>query len=264
MLCSSEGSGDVPARENAATGPSLRAAEVTLLVGIFIGGGSTRMGRTKGLLAAPPDPRSGPERCAEDPSVPGEDSRNLGEACASASASGSAGSRGRGEGETIVERTFRIVQAALPTASVVLVGDRDEFDGICLERIRDAQPNTGPLGGLVGLLRSAEERGVSHVLALGSDFPYLTESLLTRLATTQSKAAVLAPFLDNRYQPLVARYAVTTLGHFEACLEATSYGLQRPLRELDAAMLELEAADPEALVDWDTPEDVLRGRSGDG
>lgn len=221
---------------------------MTLLVGIFIGGGSTRMGRTKGLLVAPP-------------ATQGSAAEPRGDSSRSSAPSWHWGSR---EGETIVERTFRIVQSALPAVPVVLVGDRDEFDGLCLERIRDAQPNTGPLGGLVGLLRSAKERGVSHILALGSDFPYLTESLLVRLATTQSNAAVLAPFLDNRYQPLVARYAVTTLGHFEACLEATSYGLQRPLRELDAAMFELEAVDPEALVDWDTPEDVLRGRSGDG
>lgn len=203
------------------------------------------MGRTKGLLVAPPA-RQG---SAGEP---------RGDSSCSSAPSGNLGSR---EGETIVERTFRIVQSALPAVPVVLVGDRDEFDELPLERVRDAQPNAGPLGGLVGLLRVAKDRGASHVIALGSDFPYLTESLLTRLATVEPSAPLLAPFLDDRYQPLVARYAAGILEQFEACLSSGRYGLQGPLRELGAARLALGSTDPEALTDWDTPEDVLRGRA---
>src|SRR5690606_5079798 len=149
---------------------------MTLLVGIFIGGGSTRMGRTKGLLVA----------------TQGSAAEPRGDSSRSSAPSGHWGSR---EGETIVERTFRIVQSALPAAPVVLVGDRGGIDALPLERIDDAQSNARPLGRHVRLLRFAKERGASQVIALGSDFPYLTESLLERLATTQSNAAVLAPFL---------------------------------------------------------------------
>lgn len=219
-----------------------------LLVGIFIGGASRRMGQTKGLLVVP---------------RPGRNDAPRAEAIASERNDRSAPGRARSdddeEGETIVERTVRVVRLAFPNASICIVGHRTEFDHLAIERLPDARENTGPLGGLVSLLRAAEERGLTRVLALGSDFPYLNEDLLVRIATESPESPIVAPFLDDRFQPLVARYSVATLPVFEAALQSGNFGLQQRLSALGADALSLEEGDPRALTDWDTPEDMLEG-----
>lgn len=184
------------------------------LVGIFVGGRSSRMGSPKGLLKAP-------------------DSEL-----------------------TLVERLVEQAQLALPQARCVLVGQNAAYSGLGLALVPDPIAGQGPLGGIVGLLLEAEASGAERVLVVGCDFPFVSAALLGRLAEEQPGAKILCPHLDERYQPLVARYDVSLRPEFESSLQSGELRLQRILAKHQANVLSLSEAEFGLLVDWDRPEDV--------
>jgi molybdopterin-guanine dinucleotide biosynthesis protein A len=187
----------------------------SLLVGIFVGGRSLRMGTPKGLLRAP-----------------GE------------------------SGLTLLGRTALTAQKAFPGARQVLVGVRPEYGDFPLPVLRDAAKDSGPLGGLVALLREAERAGASFVIALGCDFPYLSVALLQKLAGADPGQEVIAPRDSGYYQPLVARYKTSARSFFEAALVARQLALQPLLRDLNASELLLDPGQEKELRDWDEPSDI--------
>ncbi len=186
-----------------------------LFVGIFVGGKSMRMGRTKGLLEAP-------------------------------------GSR-----LSLVEHNWKLVEEAVPEAQRFLVGSREEYEALHLPTLPDAREDSGPLAGIVSLLGEARRENVSRALVIACDLPYLTAALLRRLALEQPHASLLAPYLDDRFQPLFARYGTSLLPHFRKALDERRLGLQPLLGQNNPGILELSAAERRALRDWDTPEDMI-------
>jgi len=187
-----------------------------LLVGIFVGGSSRRMGRPKGLLNEPRGTRS------------------------------------------LVERLIAEVEEAFPSAPWVFVGKRPEYALVAGDFLDDAVPETGPLGGLVALTEEASRQGCACVLALGCDFPHLTASLLQRLVQTAPEASVVAPWLDDRWQPLVARYDVRATPVLRAALSEGRFGLQPLLHQLGCAPFEPKEGERRQLWDWDEPGDIER------
>jgi len=199
-----------------------QAAETdSLLVGILVGGASSRMGRAKGLL---PAPQSG---SSETPSL------------------------------SLVERLLELGEQGLGCPTV-LVGQRPEYD--VLGRLALADPVTarGPLAGMVALLRHARSLGKTRVIALSCDLPYLSLDLLRRLANHHSQASVVCPHSGTKYQALVARYQVATLPAFERALAEDKLALQPLLRELGVETFELLPGEEQQLKDWDTPQDLER------
>lgn len=189
-----------------------------LIVGVFVGGASRRMGTSKGLLLAPD-----------------------------------------GTGRTLVERLVSEVDRAFPGVVVVLVGKREEYRRLGYEFVEDEIPDSGPLSGVVGLLAEAQRRGLSRVLCVACDHPFLRAELLRRLVEEHEQASICCPFLDDRYQPLVARYAVHLYSELHLALAAGQRALQPLLRNHKAARLELSAAERESLRDWDEPADIAPG-----
>ncbi len=188
-----------------------------LIVGIFVGGASRRMGRPKGLLAAP----------------------------------------GR-TSQTLVERLSTECRGALGDVPLVLVGERAEYAGLGLPALADARPNSGPLSGLIALLEHARACGADAALALACDLPYVEGRLIARLARDEPDAAVLAPRVDDRWQPLVARYGTSVLSAAVRALTANQLSLQHLLRDARAQELVLNEEEAQSLRDWDRPEDVAR------
>jgi molybdopterin-guanine dinucleotide biosynthesis protein A len=182
------------------------------LVGIFVGGLSTRMGGyPKGLLRAP-------------------------------------------TGEPIVER-WRALATAVGLPSV-LVGDALAYAHLGMETISDEQSGAGPLGGLVGLLRS---RSDARMIAVACDMPHMTEPLLRRLAFAETDAAALAPQRDGRFEPLFARYErERVLPLAEEQLGSGDRSLQRLLRAVEAEPFALSHEEWALLDDWDVPPDISR------
>jgi molybdopterin-guanine dinucleotide biosynthesis protein A len=156
------------------------------------------------------------------------------------------------DGRTIVERWQALArEVGLPA---LLVGDAGAYAGLGLDAVADARPGAGPLSGLVGLLRA---RADAQVVAVACDMPHMTAPLLARLASSPSRAAVLAPARDGRFEPLFARYErARVLPLAEAQLQTGDLSLQRLLRAAGAEAFELAADEWPLLVDWDEPADA--------
>lgn len=161
-----------------------------------------------------------------------------------------------GSGRTLVERLVSEIERAAPGLAVALVGRQEAYGYLGLPFVEDELSESGPLGGLVGLLREAERRRLSRILCVACDHPFLTADLIGRLLVEHPRAAICCPFLDDRYQPLVARYDVNLLPGFRRALHEGKRALQPLLREHAAARLELDSNERDSLRDWDTPADL--------
>lgn len=163
-----------------------------------------------------------------------------------------------GSAPTLVERTFQKVAEALPSAPAYLVGENPEYAGFSWPVLADAAPSSGPLGGIVALLELAEKNGALGALVVACDLPHLSAELVRRLAVTERFAPCLCPWVDERHQPLFARYSVDLLPTFQAALQSRKLALQPLVRDIPATVLVTSAEEQRELLDWDTPEDLER------
>jgi molybdopterin-guanine dinucleotide biosynthesis protein A len=155
------------------------------------------------------------------------------------------------DGVPIVERTLSIVRAL--SLEPVLVGRASAYRHLGVETIDDAPSGTGPLGGVVALLRRA--RG-SCAVAVACDMPFVSEPLLRALHDA-ADASVVAPRSDDRWEPLFARYdARAVLPLAEKNVATGVYSLQRLLDGAGAVELCVDDEARIALHDWDSPEDA--------
>lgn len=194
-----------------------------VLVGIFVGGRSSRMGRAKGLIPAP------------------QGVRELSEEGASTG--------------TLIERLL-VISEQVVGCPTVLVGRHAEYEGLGRPMVEDSMENAGPLGGLVTLLAEAERRGCSHAVALACDLPYLSGELLRRLVCSPAPELVVCPRSEGKYQPLFARYSVECAALARACLARNELGLQPIIKAFSTHVLDVDETEQVQLIDWDTPEDI--------
>ncbi len=189
-----------------------------LLLGIFVGGASRRMGSPKGLLAAPP--RAG---------LPGE---------------------------TLVERLARAGAAA--GLDVALVGAAEPYAALLpgVPRIPDAPPGVGPLGGLAGLLGGAGDRTVITIACdMPHVSSEVLRALAAHPAGAPVVAPRRAP--DAPFEPMLARWdAPRVRPALAGALGRGVRSFQQLLAGLDVAVFPVDPAVARALVDWDAPEDV--------
>jgi molybdopterin-guanine dinucleotide biosynthesis protein A len=155
------------------------------------------------------------------------------------------------DGRTLVERLRATIE---PLADIVLVGDASAYAGLTLETISDDPAGIGPLGGLMALLRRAEGR---RVLAIACDMPFVSRRLVEALLLDRARAAVVAPRLNDRWEPLCACYeARRVLPIAEEHARRGETSLQRVLDALEAVPLPQDRYEPNELRDWDTTEDM--------
>lgn len=156
------------------------------------------------------------------------------------------------DGSTLVER-WRAMLAELDVP-VVLVGETGAYEGLGLTMLKDEPPGIGPLGGLVALLRHADN---VPALAFACDMPFVSRTLVERLLAAPSYAAIVAPRRDARWEPLCARYDPARVLPLALARAASSHrSLQLLLDEADAAALTLLPHEVAELQDWDSPADV--------
>src|SRR5512140_2393706 len=150
------------------------------------------------------------------------------------------------DGPPIVDRWRGLFQTlGIPC---VLVGRRAEYAGVPLEVLDDAPAGIGPLGGLVALLAHARGRA-RYALAVGCDMPLVSAELVGRILAAPDAAAV-APRVNERWEPMLARYDVARahpIAQARARGDARGRSLQGLLDELAAAPLVLHPGD-EALL----------------
>lgn len=155
--------------------------------------------------------------------------------------------------ETIAARLVRIVRAAGHEPVLVAgVARAEPYATLGLPLVVDARDEAGPLGGLVALLASVPGE---DVVVLACDLPRVAPSVIGKL-TSADGSQTLAPWIDDRWQPLVARYSAEALTVATEQLRAGALSLQRLLPLVHARKLALDDAEAASLVDWDCAEDV--------
>jgi len=155
------------------------------------------------------------------------------------------------DGRTVIDRWCATLREL--DVHVVLVGNRDEYAGLGIDLIGDRPPGIGPLGGVIGLLRHAQD---APVLALACDMPFVSASIMGRLIATPPGAPVVAPRRDGRWEPLCARYdPARVLSAAEALAASDDHSLQTLLRDVGAVELPLSSDELIQLRDWDTCDD---------
>jgi molybdopterin-guanine dinucleotide biosynthesis protein A len=160
------------------------------------------------------------------------------------------------EGTTLIAR-WQVMLERLGVG-VVLVGGHLDYARFGLEVIGDEPPGIGPLGGLVALLRRANN---APTLALACDMPFVSGGLAERLLTSFPEAPILAPRREGRWEPLCARYdPARVLAGAIGQSRGGDHSLQRLLHDAGAVELALAADELGELDDWDTPEDVAAGK----
>lgn len=148
----------------------------------------------------------------------------------------------------------------------VLVGQDARYHAALpgLSVVADQPSGVGPLGGLSGLLRAAEQEAspARFVVALSCDLPLISRALIERLGSHPSHAQVLAPrAADGPWEPLFARYDARAVR--EPLARALALGrrsFQRLFDDLTVEELALSESERAQLIDWDTPEDVKHKR----
>ncbi|MEO6418549.1 MAG: molybdenum cofactor guanylyltransferase, partial [Polyangiaceae bacterium] len=155
------------------------------------------------------------------------------------------------EGPSLIDRTAGLFDAiGVPW---VLVGLREEYAPLGYPALADDVPDTGPLGGLVTLLRHARD---GFAIAIACDMPYLSGALLERLIAAPHGAPIISA-RRHHWEPLFARYDAPAV--LPLALASAARGERSLQKLLDAAAAEaLVLAPDEAaqLDDWDTPLDV--------
>jgi len=175
----------------------------------------------------------------------------------------------RVDGRTILERQ---IDALRPVADDIMIVGREPVEGLAMTGCRviaDRFPEQGPLGGLETALAEATH---PVVVLLACDMPYVTASLLGRLAdiaadTTRVDAAV--PHTSLGDHPLCAAYT-------RGCQDAVSRRLREGaramkdllrdlrVRRIDESELRQFGIPQHLLANVNTPEDYasLQGPSG--
>lgn len=129
--------------------------------------------------------------------------------------------------------------------------------------VREASPGEGPLVALVAGAEALRATGTEGpVLLLAVDLPFVESPLLEWLASRPGSGTVVPTDAGGEPQPCCARYGA---GALETAARLVATG-KRSLRALlEATPIEVvgpdqwrQAAEPNALDDADTPEDVAR------
>lgn len=150
------------------------------------------------------------------------------------------------EGGTLVMRWAMLFRAL--SIEPVLVGEHEAYADLPLPKIADAVTDIGPLGGLLSLLERAPPNGA---IAVACDMPFVSERLLSKLASFPSDRPIVAPKRDGRWEPLFARYTPAALATARSNAASGAHSLQTLLEAAGAEELPLDPSEAAQLEDWD-------------
>lgn len=159
-------------------------------------------------------------------------------------------------GEPLVARAVRVAREA--GFAVCVVGGGSEHDAIARDLgvpfVEDAVVSSGPLSGVVGLLRHAAPE---PVIVVGCDMPYVDAEALRELGSALAGHAIVASRREGRWEPLLS--AIDTARVLPVAEERLARGALSLQGLFDAVGVTEHGLAPGLLRDWDTPEDVDAG-----
>lgn len=130
------------------------------------------------------------------------------------------------EGKSLILRLYQMLQPLV--GEILAVGHhREEFDAMGLRVVEDLLPDTGPLGGIYTALMSAT---TPYVFVIAADMPFITASLIRKIAQSRSDAEAVIPRGPRGLEPLCAVYSRTCGDHIRTSL---SHGNRRIVTALE-------------------------------
>jgi molybdopterin-guanine dinucleotide biosynthesis protein A len=160
------------------------------------------------------------------------------------------------DGVPLWQRQLRTLQELDPSEIFVAGPAQQEWMETGLKIVADAVYDSGPLGGLVALLRRSR---TEQLLVLAVDLPNMTSQFLKELLTDCPKTGGIVPKRNKRFEPLAAIYSAGCLVLAESCLNSGNCSLQQLARRAAKAGLvttrEIADAEESLFFNLNTPAD---------
>jgi molybdopterin-guanine dinucleotide biosynthesis protein A len=158
------------------------------------------------------------------------------------------------DGTSLLQRATLSMQQVFPK---VIVSVRQPRAEVALPQVCDAEPDGGPLAGLVAGLAQVES---SWMFALACDMPFIQPAVIERMAELRGEHQAVVPLIGGHPQPLFAFYAKAALDIMREMQAAGEKRVRAVLQRLDVRYVEeaeLRDYDPQfrSFVDLDTPQD---------
>jgi molybdenum cofactor guanylyltransferase len=158
--------------------------------------------------------------------------------------------------ELMLQRVARLVGAAVPSASVVVVAAAGQAvpklsDGIQI--IRDSNAYHGPLAAMASGFRALANHSLDAVFVTGCDAPLTEPKLVGRLFALLGARDAVVPIDQGRFYPLAAAYRPTILPHIERMIAAKQLRASDLFGEINALHVpveELRNVDPRLASLW--------------
>jgi molybdopterin-guanine dinucleotide biosynthesis protein A len=156
---------------------------------------------------------------------------------------------------TLLQRATATLQKVFPK---VIISVREPRAEVALPQVCDAEPDGGPLAGLVAGLAQVES---SWMFALACDMPFIQPAVIERMAELRGEHQAVVPLIGGHPQPLFAFYAKAALDTMREMQAAGEKRVRAVLQQLDIRYVdeaELRDCDPQfrSFFDLDTPQDL--------
>ena len=154
-------------------------------------------------------------------------------------------------GQTLVQRSVELLRnLGLPVT--VSAREGQIFNVPDCDRVNDAEPTLGPLGGLRSVMKAHPNYGV---LVIPVDMPLLKSATLRQLMANRDPNAVATAFRnseDGRIEPLCCIYEPAALDLIRSAVASGQFSLRRILEKSDRVVW-LLAVVPTSSSIWTHP-----------
>lgn len=167
-------------------------------------------------------------------------------------------------GRALIEHNLRAL--TFGGHDVFVVGPpRDTYRDLGLACLPDAQPDGGPMGGLLTALRfRLDQRGPGSLGVAACDFvlgsgnlPGLLARVLDSERQTRPGLLSCVPMIDDRHQPVLAAYHTDALPHLQAAFDIPQRSLTRWLHALPQGSVE-STSSAYPVPSFNTPDEFRR------
>lgn len=165
------------------------------------------------------------------------------------------------QGQPLIARQIELVRSLGPVEVFVSGRADTDYEELGCPVVTDANPNLGPLAGILeALLRASADR----VLVLAVDMPHMTREALAWLLSMANGERGVVPKAGGRLEPLAAVYPSNAAAVIERMLEhrlraARAFAANCRRKRL-VRFVSAERALWPCFGNWNAPHDVSGGR----
>jgi molybdenum cofactor guanylyltransferase len=151
----------------------------------------------------------------------------------------------------------RIIGAVLPISdNIILVTNTNDYDYLEYKKIKDIQPEKGPLGGIYTALMESE---TELNLILSCDIPLMTTEILEELIAKHNADFDATVFEDSdSIHPLIGIYSKRIIPIIEKALAENDLKMMRFLSKIKCQKLQLDDAKKHFFKNINSPEELQK------